>query len=142
MAFTPAHKVLLRSTAAGLAGFVVYGGWAYFANMAHGEDIAMRSGLVQGGYSLVLTFVMTLVTEFLFLKLLNVLASAVIVSVILFSSAYTIHMLVGTPEILMTIFPGWVIGSIYTEFYLLGLERGTRTGSWTATRSKINDAAV
>ncbi len=136
MALASAHKVLLRSTAAGLAGFVVYGGWAFFANMGHGEDIAMRSGLVQGSYSLVLTFIMTLVTEFLYLRLLNVSVSALVVSVILFSSAYSIHVLVGTPEIFMTIFPGWVIGSIYTVFYLLGLQRGNRA------EAGFNDAAI
>ena len=118
---------LLRSLLAGVAGFVAYGGWAYYANSAHGPEIAMRSGLVQGTYSLVLTFLMTLVTEWLFLAFARVparIASAmVVISVVLFLSAYGIHMIVGTPEILMTIVPGWIIGSVYTLVYLLGLKR-------------------
>ncbi len=101
----------------------MYGSWAYFANMAHGEAVAMRGGLVQGGYSLVLTFVMSLVTEFLYAKIDKVGVTVAVVSIILFISAFTIHMLVGTPEILMTIAPGWVIGSVYTVAYLLGLRR-------------------
>ena len=124
---------LLRSLLAGLAGFVAYGGWAYYANSAHGGEIAMRSGLVQGTYSLVLTFLMTLVTEWLFIAFARlpgrVGVATVVISVVLFLSAYGIHMLVGTPEILMTIVPGWIIGSIYTTIYLLGLRRAERAGA-------------
>lgn len=115
----------LRSLLAGLAGFIGYGGWAWYANLDHGTDIAMRSGLVQGGYSLVLTFLMTFVTEYLY-SIWQHLASAAVrttllVSTILFCSAYTIHLFVGTPEILMTITPGFIIGTIYTYVYVLGL---------------------
>ena len=60
--------------------------------------IAMRSGLVQGSYSLALTFLMTLVTEYLFARLRALWSTTVVVSAILFVSAYAIHMLVGTPE--------------------------------------------
>ena len=125
------RSALLRSLLAGLAGFVGYGAWAWYANLDHGADIAMRSGVVQGGYSLALTFLMTLVTEYLYSKLMNVAAgiivTTVLVSAILFSSAYTIHMLVGTPEILMTIIPGFIIGTLYTYIYLLGLRAGANT---------------
>ena len=63
------NSPLLRSALAGGAGFVVYGGWAVYANIEHGTTIGIRSGLVQGTYSLVLTFIMTLVTEWLFTML-------------------------------------------------------------------------
>ena len=109
---------------------VAYGLWAWWANLAHGDMVAIRSGLVQGGYSLVLTFVMTLVTEVVHLKLRHLPGAAFVttamLSVLLFVSAYVIHRLVGTPEILMTILPGWVIGTLYTFFYILGLSRLTR----------------
>ncbi|MEM7098049.1 MAG: hypothetical protein AAF541_07305 [Pseudomonadota bacterium] len=116
-----------RSLFAGLAGFVGYGAWAWYANLGHGDDVAVRSGLVQGGYSLVLTFVMTLVTELIYARCREVPGAHIVstgsISVVLFVSAYSIHMLVGTPEILMTILPGWVIGTIYTFFYIMGLKR-------------------
>ena len=119
-----------RSLLAGLAGFVGYGAWAWYANLDHGADVAMRSGLVQGGYSLILTFLMTLVTEFLYAKFVDLVAGTVmttgVVSVILFVSAYSIHAIVGTPEILMTITPGFIIGTIYTYVYVLGLRRSTK----------------
>lgn len=115
---------LARSFFSGLAGFVVYGGWAYFVNESHGQDLAMMIGLVQGSYSFALTFVMTLVTEWLFLKcngqFFTIMA---IVCTALFVTPYLIHMLIGTPEILMTILPGFVIGSIYTGVYVVGLKK-------------------
>ncbi len=126
-----------RSLLAGLAGFVGYGGWAWYANLDHGADIAMRSGLVQGGYSLVLTFVMTLVTEYLFARWQHHANAAIrttaLISTILFCSAYSIHLLVGTPEIVMTITPGFVIGSIYTYVYILGLRASSKPTPSTVT---------
>jgi len=121
---------LLRSFIAGFAGLVGYGSWAVYANLDHGTFIAIRSGLVQGTYSFVLTFLMTWLTEWLFAKFASLpMGSSVtttgVVCLILFVSAYGIHMLVGTPEILMTILPGFVIGSVYTAVYVWSLQRGT-----------------
>jgi hypothetical protein len=126
---------LARSALAGIAGFLVYGGWAAFANSEHGPAISMRSGFVQGSYSLVLTFAMTMVTEWLFDRFshgttlpasIRIAALMAIICSGLFSTAYAIHMLVGTPEILMTILPGFLIGSVYTFIYILGLQSGNR----------------
>lgn len=121
------NSPLLRSTVAGLAGFFGYGGWAIFANYGHGMSIAVRSGLIQGTYSLILTFAMTLVTEWLMGKLgrypLGSILTVVLISTVLFCTAFAIHYLVGTPEILMTILPGFVIGLVYTSVYVVGLRR-------------------
>ena len=121
------NAAFARSLIAAIAGFVAYGGWAFFANVAHGSDMATRAGWVQGSYSFVLTFVMTYVTEWLYRLFsrvpMGMMWTVVLVSIILFSSAYSIHLLVGTPEILMTILPGFVIGTIYTAVYVWGLQR-------------------
>ena len=121
------HNPWVRSGLAGLAGFLAYGGWAFYANSGHGDAIALRSGVVQGSYSFVLTFVMTIVTEWLFAKLYPrsfwLPSLMLIVCSVLFTTAYTINMIAGTPEILMTIFPGFVIGSIYTLVYVIGLSK-------------------
>ncbi len=120
------NSPLARSTVAGVAGFAVYGGWAAYANLDHGSIIAMRSGLVQGSYSLVLTFLMSFATEELYKQLSVLWMTVAVVCLILFSTAYGIHHLVGTPEILMSILPGFVIGSIYTWVYVWGLQHGTK----------------
>ena len=73
---------------------------------------------------------MTSVTEWLFSKLAEMLMGAVattgIVCLVLFASSYGINALVGTPEILMTILPGFIFGSIYTSVYVWGLQRGKK----------------
>ena len=53
---------LLRSIAAGLAGFIVYGSWAYYINLPHGFEIGMRAGLVQATRSVAATTILTLET--------------------------------------------------------------------------------
>lgn len=106
-----------------------------FANWPHGEDAAIRAGIVQGSYSLALTLCMTLITEWLFLRLADVpLRLPMLMAVVctgLFTTAYSINMIAGTPEILMTILPGFVIGTLYTLVYVLGLQRIERERSNT-----------
>lgn len=118
---------LMRSFLSAIAGFSVYGGWACYVNADYGTDLAMMIGLVQGGYSFVLTFVMALVTEWLFKRFTeskNQVAYVMItVSSALFTMPYVIHLLLGTPAIWMTILPGFVIGTMYTRLYVLGLEK-------------------
>ena len=117
----------IRSLLSSIAAFVIYGGWAYFVNRSHDESLAQMIGVVQGGYSFGLTFVMTLVTEWLYQKFSNqthqVRYVMVTVCTALFIMPVTIHWMIGTPEILMTILPGFVIGSIYTWVYVLGLSK-------------------
>jgi len=118
---------LLRSIAAGLAGFIVYGSWAYYINSTHGFEIGMRAGLVQGSYSLVLTLSTTLLMEYLLTSFQSIKGQTVftilVTSVITFVTAYAIHWLFGTPEILLTIAPGFFIGVLYTIFYVLSVNR-------------------
>ncbi|MDG2277524.1 MAG: hypothetical protein P8L31_06145 [Pseudomonadales bacterium] len=118
---------LLRSFLSAIAGFSVYGGWAYYVNADHGTGLATMIGLVQGGYSFVLTFVMTLVTEWLFKRFTeskNQVAYVMITILIaLFTMPYVIHVFIGTPAIWMTILPGFAIGAMYTGLYVFGLKK-------------------
>lgn len=118
-----AANPLVRSMVAGVVGFLGYGGWAYFANMAHGMEIALRAALAQGMYCLGITFAMTLLTEYLFLRGGAVWRVITLVSVFLLAGAYLIHFYIETPEILLTILPGWSIGLVYTTVYILSMRR-------------------
>jgi len=121
----------IRSLAAALAALIGYGAWAWFANSAEGDGAAGKAALVQGGYSFVLTYVMTYVTEWLYCYTggrgwLTTFLS----SILLLVSAYSIHRLAGTPEVAMTIAPGYFIGTVYTAFfvaYLKGLNSSATT---------------
>lgn len=130
----PWFRILLS----GLAGFAVYGSWAGYANLAHGAEVALRSGLIQGSYSLALTFATTLLMERLY-RLLQQLRAAVPLTIVLTGSLLLIlpmfiHWLAGTPEILMTVLPGFAIGMVYTSVYVLALARAN-AGSPTGRRA-------
>lgn len=113
---------LFRSLGAGIAGFLVYGGWAYYVNADHGHDMGVMAGVTQGTYSFVLTMSTTYLMEFLLITFRHMpgrrTATVVVTSVITFGTAFGIHFLIGTPEILLTILPGFLIGTAYTVSYV------------------------
>ncbi len=114
-----------RSVLAGIAGFVVYGGWAYFVNQPYGTDMGLMAGFTQGSYSFVLTLSTTFLMEHLLLLLAEVPAKRVLTvcatSVITLGTAWLIHFFVGTPEVWLTILPGFAIGTIYTISYVMAI---------------------
>jgi len=124
-----ASSKIRRSALTGVVGFVAYGGWAYYVNLGHGDDVALRAGLVQGSYSLALTMGSSYLIEQLLTLFAAVdartallLASATSAAIAL-SVAYGIHWLIGTPMILTTILPGFVIGSVYAFIYGLSVQK-------------------
>lgn len=128
--FSTRSSTRTRALASALAGFVAYGGWAYFVNVGHGDMVGMRSGLVQGGYSFILTMSSAYLMEFVyrwFRKTLDAVPSWIptllVTMVILFATAWGINRLAGTPRILLTILPGFLIGSLFSLVYILNLKR-------------------
>ena len=122
---SPQLSALQRSFISGVAGFIVYGGWGFWVNMSHGTEMGVMAGLIQGSYSFVLTLSMTIVMEYLMRMLAGVRARQVItvvtVSIGTFVVAYSIQWLNSTPEIFLTIIPGFLIGAVYSGVYVAGL---------------------
>ena len=124
---SPAQRSLIAASFA----FIFYGAWAYWVNSLHGTALALKAGVVQGGYSFVLTFSMTLIIERLYLILLNALNNYLLVvwltitltCTVIFGTSWGIHVLAGTPEIFETVLLGYVLGSIYSIAYVYGLAR-------------------
>lgn len=118
-----------RSLFSALAALVAYGGWAYWVNSMHGSFAAAKAAGVQGGYSFLLTFVMTILIELLFrvscaitdAGLLRKVLTIVISCCIIFSASWWVNVLAGTPEIFNTVILGYVIGGIFTVSYVIGL---------------------
>ena len=123
----PVNNGLTRSIVSGLFGFLAYGGWAFYVNYAHGLDAATKAAFTQGSYSFIVTLVMTLLMEYLFRLLSNPGLRFCVTffgtCAVLYSSSWGVNVLAGTPEILMTILPGVVIGTVYTFVYTLSLAR-------------------
>ncbi|NND81454.1 MAG: hypothetical protein HKN50_03420 [Gammaproteobacteria bacterium] len=120
-----------RSSLSALAALLFYGGWAYLVNSMHGPMAATKAALVQGSYSMVLTFVMAVMVETIYwyfgklFKHLNaqIWATIVLSCAVVFSTSWGVNAWAGTPEIFNTVILGYVIGAIYTTLYVYGLAR-------------------
>lgn len=120
-----------RSLISAFTGFFFYGGWAVYVNWAHGIMAAMKSGVVQGSYSFILTLCMTLLLECVFkisnrvfnqILLVNW-TTIIVCCTAVFSLSWAVNAAAGTPEILRTVILGYIIGGLYIVTYVYGLAR-------------------
>jgi len=118
-------EAVKRSLLAACAGLVGYGSWALFINYSAGIEMALRAAALQGGYSFVLTLGMTLAIERLFQGLPQkhaVWLTIALSGIATWCVAFGIHTLNGTPNIIATILPGFIVGIIYASVYVVGLK--------------------
>lgn len=115
------HSRAVRTLVPPVAGFLGYGSWGVLCNLAHGWEMGLRAGLVQGSLSFTITLVFNEGMEFIYKRLKNKLASILITCTGFISVSYMVNTLAGTPEVLATIAPGAVIGSVYVISYINGL---------------------
>ncbi len=123
------HSYLFRfrQIAPSLAAFLFYGGWGFFANHLHPFAIATKAALTQGCYSFLITLALSSVMEFLYSNCpwpnRRGITTVSVTCLILYSTSWGINALMATPEILATILPGAIIGTIYTILYCIALNR-------------------
>lgn len=103
---------------------VVYGVWTYFAN-----DIgAVQSALTQASLSFSLTYFVAFCLELLNQKVNSfALVIVSVMSLLLFLAIVqiSIHFLMNTENILKTVTPSLMIGTIYIILYILHLKKGS-----------------
>jgi len=123
-------------------GFLFYGSWALLANscwlhvipliniVSHTEgsrEAALTAGLTQGAYSFTVTLLLSLIIEWLFQRLtswpLRSLWVFFIALTLLISTSAGVNIIVGTPNVLLTILPGLIVSTFYTGGYILALRR-------------------
>lgn len=122
---------LLRSSLVHVAfGFLLMGGWALFANRAHGLAGAWLPALAQGTISGALTGALKKTLEALDGRLSGVLAY-VVPPAVTAGSILTLlvlaHSLIGTPELVATIAFPWSVSTLYAIVYNAGLVRTRRS---------------
>ena len=118
-----------RSLFSAFAALIAYGGWAYLVNSMHGNFAAVKAACVQGSYSFLLTFLMTILIEFLYrvscaitnVELLSKVLTIVVTCSIIFSASWWVNVLAGTPEIFNTVILGYFVGGAFTASYVIGL---------------------
>ncbi|MBT8148453.1 MAG: hypothetical protein KJO24_00875 [Gammaproteobacteria bacterium] len=119
------------------AAVLGYGGWAVYSNMlgqpATMDGVAWRAGCIQGSYAGLLTLVNISILEALFRFLLQrqgataaTLNTLLASTVAQYSIIIPVHLLNGTPNILLTLLPGLVIGTAFSSAYLWSLRRYAR----------------
>src|ERR1700748_1802719 len=109
-----ARKTALRRAALMSSGaFVVYGGWAAYANRSYGLGTCLVSAVTQGAISFLATAFMTLILEAIFRsiesKVLRFVVTAVGAQAVVVLPTFTAHYLMGTPEIILTMTPSFIV---------------------------------
>ncbi len=102
------------------------GGWALFANRAHGSG-AIGPAVAQGAMSGLITLVLKKVLERMSVLMRGPLAyivPPVVTASTILVVLVTVHWLIGTPEIAETIAVPWSVSSLYAVIYSAVLARG------------------
>ena len=124
---------LLKSSLVHVAfGFLLMGGWAFFANRAHGLQGAWAPALAQGTVSGLLTGGLKKTLEALDGRLPGLLAFVVppaVTSGSILVLLILVHTLIGTPELVATIAFPWSVSTLYAIVYNAGLVRARRSAA-------------
>lgn len=120
-------KISFRIIFIGLIAFFLYGSWAFYINSDFGHAVALRSGIAQGMLSFSVTTMMSYAMEFFYNRIAWRWCRFVITAYfplicVLYFMAF-VHFLIGTPNIIETITPSMVIGTLYCTSYTIGLSR-------------------
>ncbi len=118
---------LARSKVAHIAfAFLAMGGWAFFANRAHGLQAAALAGLVQGAVSAVITLLLQRALETMFARLRGRAALVTppsVSCVIVLAALLSIHGAAGTQEVISTIALPYAVSSLYAWSYTASLQK-------------------
>lgn len=120
------EKVTTSSILTALAAAIGYGGWAVYANFEHGAHAWIMAGVIQASYAFLSTLMITHVARYAFLKFncayRGIAAGFIISFIVMLAIPVTVHEIAGTPNILETILPGLIWGSIYLISFLVSLD--------------------
>ncbi len=105
--------------------FLLWGGWAFYINNDGKSYLGAISGITQGSYSFIITLLMTHLITFQFNKfsrgIFKIIVPPVVTVSITGSALILIHLIAGTPSILLTVSPALTIAllfSFYTVYKL------------------------
>ncbi len=117
-----ARRDLYRSIRMGAAAAVVFGTWAFFANVSHGVLPGLRAALVQVALSFSLTFYNAEAIHVCERRLGTSLPALIAAALGPALSADLViavtHAIAGTPEILRTMAPSMLIGVVNASLYV------------------------
>jgi len=131
---TLSRREILKKAFITLIAMLGYGGWAFYSNSpANGDielqEIAFRAGIIQGGYSGILTLTNIILLEAVLKHLnnhltvnFNMIATLIVASAVQYAIIIPVHLANDTPNILITLLPGFIIGTAFSVAYLLSIK--------------------
>ena len=101
--------------------------WALYVNLPHGQAPALRAAATQAAVAFAITYFMTASAEF-FVRFGERPAARFAVALagtfgIIIPATSGVHALTGTPEILKTLSPAWLLGVVFCSGYVVVLLR-------------------
>ncbi|WP_317055783.1 MULTISPECIES: hypothetical protein [Roseovarius] len=118
---------LLRSNFAHMAGgFALMGGWAALAHASYPFATQVKAGLTQGTLTAIITLGLKQVVEALSTRLpglAGLILPPLVACAVSVSLLYTIHTLVGTPEVWTTLALPSTVATIYAALYTIRLRQ-------------------
>lgn len=123
-------RIVIRGVTMALGAILLWAPWAAWANYEHGFEAAYRAAIAQSSMSFVITLFMTVSIEAIAARdyspwrqwAYSILGPCALVLACLIA----VHLLVGTPNWLLTIAPSIAIGLTYTSFYSFWRSSGQR----------------
>ena len=117
---------LFRVLAGAVLSAVTWFCWAWFANREH-PDQALVSGLTQGSVNFITTAFGSAMLEFLFVRLGHFPSGRLICVLAVSSMSLSImiiaHIHAGTPNLLLTVGPVYLVVLLYCSSYILSLHK-------------------
>ncbi len=121
----PTWQAVARVSLTVLAAAALYGGWAAWANRAHGVDMALRAGLTQGASSAVSTLIIGTLLEAVHAALPprrhRALVATLVAASVTAVMHVCVHLTMGTPEILRAVLPSVLMGYVFAGAYARAL---------------------
>ena len=119
-----------------LAAILGYGGWGVYSNLLDQPSdmliVAWRAGVIQGCYAGLLTLINLALLELLYKRLHRrmgptpaIFCALALATAAQYSLIIPIHLINGTPNIALTLLPGFVIGTLFSFAYLWGLHHAS-----------------
>ena len=126
-----------RSLLLAVAAFALYGGWAFVANRSYGTAAGVTALLTQGTASFLSTFTITMVMEVVHgasgAPLVRVARSFLAGCAVMYALTLGLHLIMGTPELAVTVAPVLGFGTLYCAAYSFGLGKLRRPAESTQT---------
>ena len=118
----PRDRSLTRALTLATVGAAAYGTWAALANADHGARAALNAGVTQAAMSFVTTFCLTKLGDWIlrrFLRRSSQLAAASALTPVAIAAVLgAIHTLARTPNVIATILPSVIGGSLFCVAYV------------------------